>query len=145
MLSTGRKHGRLLRAACCAGGLWTLLALAADAWGQEQPPDGMTILRVEIKGLKAISEGYVRRIIKTREDTPFALRQVEDDVRELLRSRKFLGAFASTSVEDNQAVVVFNVQEKPAIASVEVEGNKKFTDKELYELTPAAGAVLDIY
>jgi outer membrane protein insertion porin family len=118
----------------------------ATAWAQaEQPPDGMTIHKVEITGLQAVSEAYVRRLLKTREEQPFARRQVEDDVRELLRSRKFLGAFANTSVEENQAVVVFNVQEKPAIVSVELEGNKRFTNAELYELTPTAGAVLDLY
>jgi outer membrane protein assembly complex protein YaeT len=119
---------------------------AARTFAQaQQPTDGMVVRRVEITGLKAVSEAYIRRMIKTREDQPFTRAQVEDDVRELLRSRKFLAAFATTSVEEGQAVVVFNVQEKPAIVSVEIEGNKQFTDTELYELTPAAGAVLDTY
>jgi outer membrane protein assembly complex protein YaeT len=120
--------------------------VTGDAVGQEeQPTDGMVIRRVEIVGLEAISEAYVRRLVKTREEQPFGRRQVEDDVRELLRSRKFLAVFASTRVEEGRAVVVFNVQEKPTILSVELEGNKQFTDAELYELTPAAGAVLDLY
>jgi outer membrane protein assembly complex protein YaeT len=122
-----------------------LCAAGPAAFGQEQPTDGMTVQRVEITGLKAVSEAYIRRILKTREDQPFSRTLVEEDVRELLRSRKFLAAFATTSVEDGKAVVVFSVQEKPAIVSVEIEGNKQFTDKELYELTPAAGAVLDTY
>ena len=132
-----------------------LLALAALALGwhagpiraqqEEQPPDGMTVRRVEVAGLQTISEAYIRRLLKTREDQPLSRKQVEEDVRELLRSRKFLGAFATMRVEDSQAVVVFNVQEKPAIVSVEVQGNKVFTDTELYELTPAAGSVLDRY
>lgn len=105
----------------------------------------MTIRRVEIDGLKAISEAYIRRLLKTREEQPFSRTQVEDDVRELLRSRKFTAAFASTRVEENQAVVVFTVQEKPALVSVEVQGNKKFTDAQLYEVTPTAGSVLDRY
>ncbi len=126
-------------------GLSVLILAVSTAGGQEQPPDGMTIRRVEIVGLKAVSEAYVRRILKTRQEQPLSRRQVEEDVRELLRSRKFLAAFATTSVEEGQAVVVFNVQEKPAIVSVEIEGNKRFTNEELYELTPAAGAVLDVY
>jgi len=105
----------------------------------------MVVRRVEFDGLKAVSEAYLRRIVKTREEQPFSRAQAEEDVRELLRSRKFLAAFATTGVAEGQAVVVFHVQEKPAIVSVELEGNKKFADKELYELTPAAGAVLDTY
>jgi outer membrane protein insertion porin family len=130
--------------AACIGALLAAGAARGHAQG-EQPTDGMTVGRVEFTGLKAVSEGYVRRLVKTRQDQPFTRTQVEEDVRELLRSRKFLAAFATTSVEDGRAVVTFHVQEKPAIASVELEGNKVFTDKELYELTPAAGGVLDTY
>jgi outer membrane protein insertion porin family len=111
----------------------------------EQPPDGMLIRRVEIEGLQTISEAYVRRVVKTREGQPYRRAQVEEDVRELLRSRKFLNAFATASVEENQAVVRFTVQEKPTIVSVELEGNKRFRDEELFALTPAAGDVIDAY
>jgi len=111
----------------------------------EQPPEGMLIRRVEIEGLQTISEAYVRRVVKTREGQPYRRAQVEEDVRELLRSRKFLNAFATASIEENQAVVRFTVQEKPTIASVELEGNKRFRDEELFALTPAAGDVIDAY
>ena len=120
-------------------------ATTAVGGQQELPTDGTVVKRVEITGLKAISEGYIRRVIKTREQQPFSRRQVEDDVRELLRSRKFLAAFANTRMEDGQVVVIFTVQEKPEIISVEIEGNKRFTDSELFELTPIAGSTLDRY
>ena len=58
---------------------------------------------------------------------------------------RFLNAFATTQVEGGEAVVVFTVQEKPEIATVEIEGNKQFTDDDLYELTPSAGDVIDAY
>ena len=130
--------------AACVGVL--LAAGTARSYGQgEQPTDGMTVGRIAFTGLKAVSEAYVRRLVKTREDQPFTRAQVEEDVRELLRSRKFLAAFATTGVEDGKAVVTFNVEEKPAIVSVEIEGNKAIATKELYDVTPAAGAVLDTY
>jgi outer membrane protein assembly factor BamA len=116
------------------------------ARGQEpQPGEGMLIKRVEIVGLETISEAYVRRVIKTREAQPFQRRQVEEDVRELLRSRRFLNVFATTAVEEDQAVVIFTVQEKPEILTVELEGNKRFSDSTLFALTPAAGDALDAY
>jgi len=132
------------RRAGCAF-LVLFLAPLAVARAQEQPTDGMIVRRVEFVGLQAVGEGYVRRLIKTREEQPFLRRQVEEDVRELLRSRKFLAAFATTSVEEGQAVVVFSVQEKPTLTSVELVGNKAFSDAQLFELTPAAGAVIDRY
>ncbi len=132
----------LLLGALLAAGLFG----GPAARGQDpQPGEGMLIKRVEIVGLETISEAYVRRVIKTREAQPFQRRQVEEDVRELLRSRRFLNVFATTAVEEAQAIVTFTVQEKPEILTVELEGNKRFSDSTLFALTPAAGDALDAY
>lgn len=118
----------------------------AQAPMQEQPTDGMLVGRVEFTGLESIGEGFVRRLVKTRPGQPFSLRQVRADVRELQRTRKFVNVFAETAVEEGQAVVIFRVREKPEVRTVEIEGNKRFTDAELFrELTFAAGSVLDIW
>ncbi len=124
-----------------------LVAYPATSVAQDatRPTDGMAVDRVEIVGLEALSEAYIRRLIASRAGQPFSRRQVEDDVRELLRTRKFVAAFANTSVENGRAVIVFNVQEKPTLTSVEIVGNKKFAAADLYEFTPVAGAVLDRY
>lgn len=104
----------------------------------------MVIRRVEIQGLETISEGFVRRIIKTRAGQDYLRRQVQGDVRELWRTRKFVNVFADAVVEDGQAVVTFRVREKPEILSVEIEGNKRFSDEQLFrELSFAAGSVFD--
>ena len=127
-------------------GLCALLSpLSVDpARAQTEPADGVPVKRVEVKGLESMSEGFVRRTVKTRESQPFSRNQVQEDVRELLRTRKFLDVRAETRSEDNQAVVIFLVAEKPTIKSVEIEGNKQFPTDELFkELTFAAGGVLD--
>ncbi|MBU0617346.1 MAG: outer membrane protein assembly factor BamA, partial [Planctomycetes bacterium] len=104
------------------------------------------IERIEIQGLETIGEGFVRRIIKTRAGQNYVRRQVQEDVRELWRSRKFLNVFADTSVEDGQVVVVLRLQERPEILSVEIEGNKRFSDEDLFkELGFFAGSVLDVF
>ena len=126
--------------ALLAAALTTTVAAA-----QPQVAEGTAIRRVEIEGLRGVSEAYVRRLLKTRAGQPYVLRDVEADVRELLRTRKFVAAYASVRPEEEEAVVVFTVQEKPEIVSVEIEGNKKFTAAQLYELTPVAGAPLDRY
>lgn len=112
----------------------------------QQASEGMIIRRVEIKGLTTISEGFIRRTVKTRETQPLSVAQLQEDVRELLRTRKFLNAFADTSVEEGQAVVVFTIQEKPEIATIEFEGNKRFTTNELAgELSFSTPAPLDMF
>ncbi|MCG3126182.1 MAG: Outer membrane protein assembly factor BamA [Phycisphaerae bacterium] len=112
---------------------------------QEQLPDGTLIRRVEIRGLESISEEYVRRLIRTRESQPLSNRQLQEDVREIFRTRKFANVFAETRTEEGQAVVVFALLEKPEIVSVQIEGNQKFNLSELFELTPATGTPLDLY
>jgi len=124
-----------------AGYCWAFSAAAQEP----QAVDGMVVRRVEIQGLERIRETYVRRLIKTRESQPYQRRQLEEDVRALLQSRRFLNVFATTAVEEGQAVVIFTVQEKPEIVSVELEGNKHFSDAKLFEFTPAAGDVIDLY
>lgn len=128
---------------------WVLLvgvAGAVTAAAQEsEAPEGMTVGRVDFLGLETISEGFVRRLVRTRPDQPLNRGQVADDVRALLQSRKFLAAFATTAVEEGKAVVRYNVREKPAVLAVELEGNKRFEDKELFELTPVPNTPLDAW
>lgn len=122
-----------------------MLAPAAPAAAQEAR-DGMLIRRVEFTGLRTISEAFVRRLVKTREGQNLALAQVQEDVRSLVRSRKFIDANAATAIEDGQAVVTFNVQEKPEIVGIVVEGNKKFSTEDLFkELSFSARTPADRY
>lgn len=139
---TERTLAALIGSALLGVLLWPVPAACAQ---EQEASDGMPIKRVEIVGLDTISEAWVRRTIKTRESQPYHRRQVEEDTRELLRSRRFMTAFATTRVEDGQAVVIFTVQEKPEIVSVEIEGNKRFTDEKLFEVTPTAGEPIDVY
>ncbi len=116
------------------------------ARGQEASiPDGVTVKAIEVLGLQSVSESFVRRALKTREGAPFVRADVEADVRELLRTRKFLIALASPRVEGGEIIVTFTLQEKPTITTVEIEGNKKFTTEKLFEVTPVAGSPLDRY
>ncbi|MGE0482009.1 MAG: outer membrane protein assembly factor BamA [Phycisphaerae bacterium] len=122
---------------------WLLTASAQPA-SDVAAGEGALVERVEFQGLNRINEGFVRRLIKSREGQPFSTRQLQEDVRELLRSRKFLNAAGSTRAEGDRAVVIFTVAEKPEIAGVEIVGNKRFTTEALFKELPfAAGSVLD--
>jgi len=120
--------------------------LETPAVAQDSRFEGVRVRRVDVEGLTNIGEGFVRRTIKTREGQPLRGMQVQEDVRALLQTRRFLDVRADVVAEDNEAVVVFRVAEKPEIRSIEIEGNKRFTDDELFkELSYTAGGVLDRY
>lgn len=108
--------------------------------------DGMPIQRVELEGLKSINESFVRRIIKTRIGQSFTQAQLQEDVRELLRTRKFLNVAAVARAVGGQADVTIRFQEKPETRSIEIEGAKQFKLEDLMkELTISIGAPLDRY
>lgn len=132
----------------CTATLLLLLAAPAYVLGQEPPPasDGTLILRIEFQGLSRVNESYVRRLVRLREGQPFDSAQLQQDVRELIRSRKFINVVGASRGEPDGAVVIFTVLEKPEITGVEIEGNKRFESKDLFaELPFTAGAVLDRY
>ena len=70
---------------------------------------------------------------------------VLEDVRELLRSRKFITADADARLgPDGRAIVTFNVQEKPSITAVELDGNRVYENNELFGLLAfTAGDLLE--
>ena len=140
-------RGHWTKQVLCAALVFASIAIGLPASAQDQAVrDGMQIKRVDIQGLATISEGFVRRTIRTRENQPYSERQTREDVRALQRTRKFLTVSAETRVEDNLAVIVFVLQEQPETIRLEIDGNKRFTDQELFAiLTFAAGDPLDMY
>ena len=107
-------------------------------------PDGTTVRRVDVRGLSALSEAFVRRTIKTRESQTFRESEVQEDVRALLASRKFLNVVAEAALDGDQAVVSFTLDEKPQVSEIVIEGNSRFKTEELLkELGFAVGDVLD--
>lgn len=135
------------RSAVLAGAL--LLAAvglcgAPRAAAQAPSLAGVTIKSVEFRGLRGVGEAFARRTIKTTAGQPYRPELAQEDVRALLRTRKFLSAVVSVRSEDGQAVVIFTVQEKPEITGVLVEGNKKLKTSELMKvITVAANTPLD--
>lgn len=124
------------------------LAPARPALGQEvsEPQDGTPVKRVDLDGLRNVSESYVRRILKTRSGQNYVRQQVQDDIRELLRTRKFLDVSAATRMEAGELVVVFALKEKPEIEALEISGEKQIKRSDIdKELTIAVGQPMDRY
>ncbi|MCA9244944.1 MAG: BamA/TamA family outer membrane protein, partial [Phycisphaerales bacterium] len=132
---------------------WLLAALSlaacvgfAQAQDDAAALDGRPVLRVEVSGLETISEGFVRRAVKTRPGQNFSARQLREDYQALVRTRKFLIVQLTPTAEGEGVVVRVEVREKPEIAGVEIDGNKRFTDDQLFaEAIVVAGAPIDRY
>ena len=118
----------------------------ADAASQESP-QGRIIKAVDIEGLQAVPEAFVRARLRTRVGNTYDEAEVRADLRRLIESNRFNAADATYRViEEGQVVVTFRVQEKALLSQVQFEGNAHISTKDLLGatgLTP--GAPADIF
>lgn len=126
-------------------GLLLIGGLIPLADAQQDPLAGLTVETVEIQGLETLGEGFVRRILRTRPGEPFSREAVETDIRELLRTRKFVNVFAEPSQVGDRVTVVFFLRENPTLNAVIVEGNSEISNDDIYEVLPEAGGPIDRY
>lgn len=123
--------------------LWPRGGVSAQAQ-QPEAHEGLTVRRIEIEGNQTYTEAYLLSLIRTAVGGPYSLRQVQEDVRRIQRTGKFLDAVATPRIEDGQVVLLFSVSELPTIAQVRFEGNARFKDDELAkEISVAAGSPLE--
>ena len=123
--------------------LWPRAGVSAQA-PQPEAQEGLTVRRIEIEGHQNYTEAYLLSLIRTAVGGPYSLRQVQEDVRRIQRTGKFLDAVATPRIEDGQVVLLFSVSELPTIAEVRFEGNARFKDDELArEISVAAGGPLE--
>ena len=117
-------------------GSLALLVAGPASLGQDQTTPGRRIAAIEIVGNLKVTETYIRSLIQTQPGDPFDQAALDQDVRRLLQSGKFLAAAASTQTRDGRLVAVFEVSERPTVADVRFVGNRKLKDKDLLKQTP---------
>ena len=112
-------------------------------------PDGnerSLIKQITFQGLANISETYCRNKMVSAAGQPFSQTVLDEDLRRLRRTGKFLVVRAETSTAQSETTVAIHVQEYPLIASVEFVGNTKFSDKNLSkDLALTAGDPLNVF
>jgi len=115
-----------------------------------QPPPGgedrSLIKQITFQGLAKVSETYCRNKMVSAAGQPFSQTVLDEDLRRLRRTGKFLVVRAETSTAQDETTIAIQIQEYPLIASVEFVGNTKFSDKNLLkDLTPAPGDPLNVF
>lgn len=96
---------------------------------------------IEIKGTKKIEKETIHAKIKSKVDTPFSQKTIQEDIKALYN----LGYFDDVRVEiepfEGGIKLIFILKEKPTIISIDFQGNKELdTDdiKEKITITPGA-------
>lgn len=113
---------------CCVAILW-----AGPAAAQGVDPEGRLITEVRIEGLVAVPEELVRNAIRTEAGQAYSARVIGEDIRRLEMLGRF-GPPIESAIRDNgdgTLIVIFRVNEEPALAGIRFQGNKAFNTTQL--------------
>ena len=116
---------------------WALvLALATGAaWGQAVEFEGRIIAQISVEGVAPVSEQLVLNQIRVQAGDPYDSKAVAADITNITRLGRFSKVEASVQVNDDGTLrLVYQVEEQPLLADVQVVGNKSISDQELLGL-----------
>jgi outer membrane protein insertion porin family len=121
-----------------------LLAALAVALAPAAALAAPTVQDIRIVGNRRVEPDAIANAISTKKGAPFDARQIQADVRALMK----LGLFSDVAVEregtKDAPVLVYRVTERPALREWRVEGNEEFSKKDLEEtVTLKAGQLVD--
>jgi outer membrane protein insertion porin family len=109
----------------CAASVAALVFLAVTARAQQAgdvPAAGEQVVDVRVVGNEAVPLHMIVPNIRTRAGRPFDLQQVEDDVRRLTKSRKFVNVTTRYQRSPEGIIVIFEVVERPTLRYVRYPG-----------------------
>lgn len=95
--------------------------------------DGLTIERIEITGIRRIAASDVESYLRIKVGKPLEKEMLRRDVRELWRAGFFDDIEVDLRHGASGVTLRFHVKERPAIVTVEFEGNDEIKDEDLAE------------
>ena len=101
-------------------------------WAQE----GKRVILVEVNGVKAIAKETVLAKVQTKPGSPYQDAIVSEDIRRIFALGYFTDVRADVEELPEGLKLTFIVKEKPAIASIELEGNHFLPKMKVLELFP---------
>lgn len=122
---------RMLRLCVC---VLTLMTAVAAARGQAVELANRPVAEVRIEGLRVVGETLVRNQIRMEAGEPYDPRVVQEDIVRITHLGRFDAVSARVEPRpDGSVTLTYVVQEQPLIADVQVVGNKRITDQDLFE------------
>jgi len=106
--------------------------------------EGPIVKVIEIKGLKRIDAGAIRKRLSQKAGQPLAGENISKDIKSIYK----MGYFEDIRVEaepfEGGLKIIYIVKEKPTIVRVGFQGNKEYDDDKLREqITITPGAIED--
>jgi outer membrane protein insertion porin family len=111
-----------------------LTALAGPVFGQVVDLANRPVARVQIEGLRQVSDTLVRNQLRMLPGEPYDPRVVEEDIVRITHLGRFEAVAARVEpLDDGSVALTYVLTEQPLIADVQFVGNKRLTDQALFE------------
>ncbi len=95
--------------------------------------NGENISKIEVTGNEKIDTGFIMNVIATKENTPYSLDTIRDDMKNIYKTGFFSDVQIDVEDTDKGKIITFVVIERPSIKNVYVTGNKKIKTTDLVE------------
>jgi outer membrane protein insertion porin family len=95
--------------------------------------DTEIILKIEITGNEKIDTGFIVNAIKSKENTPYNLDKIREDMKNIYKTGFFSDVQIDVQDADKGKIVTFVVVERPPIKAIYLSGNNKIKTAALIE------------
>lgn len=95
--------------------------------------DAETILKIEVTGNEKIDTGFIMNVIKTKENTPYDLDKIREEMKNIYKTGFFSDVQIDVKDTDKGKIITFVVVERPPIKTIYISGNKKIKTADLAE------------
>ncbi|MCX8023422.1 MAG: outer membrane protein assembly factor BamA [Syntrophorhabdaceae bacterium] len=120
--------------------IFILFILPFSVFGQE----GDRIIKIGVTGNEKIDTGFILNNIKTKEQEPYDLDKLRDDLKNIYRTGFFSDVQIDVKTDEKGKIVTFIVIERPTVRGVYITGNKKIKTADLSgKIKIKAGSVLN--
>ena len=108
--------------------------------------EGRTIADIRITNNQRVATSRILAAISSQPGQPYDSKQINEDLKAVQKLRGIQAVFVSAVIEPQGLVVVFDVLEDRVLNAVEIQGNRKFSLKDLKKIMPVrAGDFADHY
>jgi outer membrane protein insertion porin family len=91
------------------------------------------VLKVDVAGNDRIEKGFILNSVKTKEGDIYDPSKIREDIKSIFKTGYFSDVQVDVREEEGGKVVTYIVVERPLIAEVSVEGNKKVRTSDILE------------
>ena len=98
-----------------------------------KPAEAVKVAKIEITGNESIDRGFIANAIKTKENDPFNLEKIREDMKSIYRTGFFSDVQIDVKDSDKGKIVTFVVIERAPIRAIYITGNKQIKTSEIRE------------